>query len=164
MKNSNNGQSMFEVMLALAVASVILIAIVSLAGKSIGNSTYSREENLAQNYSKELSEWIKKEKETSWTSLVANLGASTDWCMIWLGWGAPTTSSSCGVSDYITGTKYIRSVNFGCYEKNSTSEVSLNCSNSGVNLVKYSIITSWTDSTGIHNSSINSSLSNWVKP
>lgn len=59
----NNGQSLFEVMFALSVAAMILVAVVALVATSIRNSTFSKNKALANKYASELSEWLKKEKK-----------------------------------------------------------------------------------------------------
>jgi len=46
----NKGQSLFEVVVALAISALIIITLVSVVGNSIKNATFSKNKTLAANY------------------------------------------------------------------------------------------------------------------
>ena len=56
------GQSLFEVVFAVAVSALIITAIVILAGNAVSNSTFSRNKALAGRFVQEAIEWLRKER------------------------------------------------------------------------------------------------------
>lgn len=104
------GQSLFEVVLALAVSVIIIMAIVSLASKSVTTSTYSNNNSQAARYVGEAMEYMRKEKEFgSWNTLKTAITAgSGQWCMTDL---SLTNSHACNPfnsSDNIPNTIFQR--------------------------------------------------------
>lgn len=106
------GQSMFELVFSIAIASIILTGIVSLAVFSVRNSASSRENALANRYVQEAIEWIRGARDdyVSWTDFVADKAGGQTWCfnlspvMAW-----PTLTSCTPGSDEINGnTIYLR--------------------------------------------------------
>lgn len=135
------GQSMFELLIAVFVIAITLVALVSLASRSIGNTTFSRERTQASKLTQEATEWLRKERDADWGAFKARASATgTNYCLATLSW-----SSGCGT---VPGTGLSR-------------WVTLISSPSNPDLVEAQVITSWSDSAGPHESRITTYLTNW---
>lgn len=133
--NINRGQSLFEVVVTIAISALIITAVVSLASNSIQNSSFSRDKTLASNYVQELNEWLREQRDLNSSALIAHIGTSSAWCFKDLSW---SKYPSCGTSDYVTGTKFKRLAKF------SVSTIS------GKQLIQIDTTVSWQDSKGTH--------------
>lgn len=135
MKNIK-GQSMFEVILALFIITLILVAVVILSTSSISNSISSRNKTLASKYTQEAIEWLRSEREADITNFRSKISIS-NYCLnsLNLNW---TNTGVCGSSEIIPETVFLRQVNF------TTSLVS------GKLIITANVVTSWNDSKGIH--------------
>lgn len=104
-----NGASLLEIVIAVGLVSIILLALVSLSTKSVSNTTLSREKNEAARYSQEAVEWLRRERDNSWTTFMAHVDNSDTWCLTQLDW---SNSGSCGNSELVSGTNLTREVTF----------------------------------------------------
>jgi hypothetical protein len=149
-KKSNSGQSLFEVVFALAVAGIVMIGIVSLAASSVRNSSYSRNNALATRYVQETSEWLRGQRDGSdWTSFSGYADASgVTYCLQSLGSSLPSVSS-CGDTDYITGTIFIRELKLTLLSADT---------------VDVEISVEWNDAQGLHTTRSLTQLTNWQTP
>src|SRR3989304_3557712 len=94
-KKNREGQSFFEVVLALALVSIILIALVTLATISVRSATFSRNKNLATRFSQEAIEWLRGQRDTGWSDFFARSSPSgATWCLSTLNWSHPGDCSS----------------------------------------------------------------------
>ena len=137
MKKKNNnikGQSMFEVVIALFIISMIIVGVVSLSTNSLANSIYSRNKSLSGRYSQEAIEWIRSEREKNYSNFVTYATTPT-YCLDTLAW---TNIGTCSSSEVIPNTIFTREASFTTYAV------------SGKNLVEVDVTTSWTDSRGYH--------------
>lgn len=139
MKISNNeqrGQSMFEVVLALFIITMIIVAVVILSTNSIANSLFSRSKTQASRYSQEAVEWLRNERETNSEDFVV----ATNTPVYCLNTNPPDFSNSgaCSSSEFITGTIFKRQVTF----------VSSNVFSKSI--INATVVTSWADSKGYH--------------
>ena len=130
------GQSLFEIMLALAVVTLVIMAIVSLTSTSIRNTTYSKNKTLATRYSQEATEWLRGERDTDFT-VFENRALTPLYCLPSLSWAAASIGA-CGAGQLITDTPFKREVSF------SISTVS------GKTLVQAGVRVYWSDSQGLH--------------
>ena len=73
----NDGQSLFEVVVAVGIISVTLLVIISLTTVSIKNSSLARSKNQARLYSQEALEWLRKERDLSYAGLQSRVGISS---------------------------------------------------------------------------------------
>ncbi len=137
------GQSLFEVVVAIAISALIITAIVSLASNSIQNSSFSRDKTLAANYVQQTNEWLRQERDKSTTNFMAKAAVPT-WCFTTLSWSLPR---ACGATEYISGTKFIRQSSF------IISPVD------GKSLVQMDTVVSWRDAKGLHQVKGSTSLS-----
>ncbi|OGM21054.1 hypothetical protein A2714_01845 [Candidatus Woesebacteria bacterium RIFCSPHIGHO2_01_FULL_38_9] len=143
------GQSLFEVVIALGVMSFILVGIVSLAGTSIRNSTFSNNNALASKYTQEGMEWIRQERDTTiWSTFSARDAdnspspqTATSYCISGLTW----VSGPCG-STTITGTIFTREADL-TWVNSDTTDVDVRVS--------------WTDAQGTHTVRSSTLFTNW---
>jgi len=101
------GQSLFEVLLALAVITLTVVGIASLSTYAVSNTTYSRNKNQATRYVQEGIEWVRSERDNNITDFLSK--ASGTWCLSSLGWGS---HSICNSSQLIVGTQFTRNLIF----------------------------------------------------
>jgi hypothetical protein len=146
MKKYNEGQSLFEVVLALALSTLIIVALVSLVANSIRNSSYSRNKTYATRYTQEATEWLRGERDGDWDVFSTNfLFCPTPphvQCLDTLAWG---NCGICGDTEFVDNI-FKREVSFSDIETNS---------------VTVEVATYWTDSQGIHEVRSNTILTDW---
>lgn len=140
----NKGQSIFEVIAAIGLISLIMIVIVAMAGLSVKNNSYSRNNTLATRSSEETLEWLKEQKDTNWTDFSEH-AVNQKWCF-------PTLSfvdgkvGPCGSEDFIQGTEIKREVNFSTIDTSNIQTITT---------------IYWTDTGGYHEVSSVTDLTNW---
>ena len=61
----NEGQSLYELVVAIAIMALFAMAVVSLATSSIQNSTYSKNQSLASSYAQEATEWLRGQRDAN---------------------------------------------------------------------------------------------------
>lgn len=66
------GQSLFEVIIALAISAIVITALVSLVSNSIQNAAFARNKTLAANYAQEATECLRSQRDSSFDSFLAN--------------------------------------------------------------------------------------------
>ncbi len=145
MSNVQKGQSLFEVVVSLAVITLIIVAIVNLATNSIRNSDFSRDKTLSARYSQEVLEWLRGQRDTNFTTFSAN-ALTTTWCFQTLAWSSVGT---CLPSQTIAGTKFRREGYF------NTSQLS------GKTIIQTTVRVYWSDSGGDHEVRSATSLTDW---
>jgi Tfp pilus assembly protein PilV len=128
MKNEQ-GQSLFEVLIALAVSALIIISLVSLVNNAIQNAAFSKNKSLASTYAQEATEWLRGQRDSDINTFQTNVATSV-WCLQDLSW---TKSGACATGDEIASTPFMREVTF-----------------SGTTVVEANIVISWKDSLGDH--------------
>jgi Tfp pilus assembly protein PilV len=139
----NKGQSFFEVIMAMAIITIVLIALVGLASISIKNATFTKSKTQATRFSQEAIEWLRGERDAAWTAFTGHTAIAT-WCLSTsLSWTDP---GSCGASDVIADTTFQRSVTFTTID---------------LNTVQADVKTAWTDSQGYHEVITSTFFTNW---
>jgi Tfp pilus assembly protein PilV len=140
------GQSLFEVVLALGLATLIIVAIVSLATNSIRNTSFSRDKTLSTRYTQEATEWLRGQRDEDWDVFTANIifcpAPPYTQCLDTLSWG---DCGACG-EDELIENKFKREVSF--------TEVAADS-------VSMEVRVYWTDSQGLHEVRNNTSLTDW---
>ncbi|KKU02965.1 MAG: hypothetical protein UX52_C0007G0004 [Candidatus Amesbacteria bacterium GW2011_GWA1_46_35] len=82
------GQMLLEVVLALAIVTIVMVALVQLSTRSIKNSDFSRYQAEATSYASQAMEWIRADRNTK-------------------GWEEWWNNHPCGpVCDVIIGNRY----------------------------------------------------------
>lgn len=145
---TNSGQSLMEVIIALAVTAIILTGIVSLTSKSVSTSTYSKNKSQANRHASEAMEYVRTQKEQlGWTDFKTLITTPDPdvWCMKTLEF---TMSGVCPADDTgkITGTIFQRTLEV----KNVLSKT-----------MDVEVKVVWSDEKGTHETYTISSISNW---
>ncbi len=130
-KKMNDGQSIFEVVVAIALISLVLVALVSMASLSIAASTFSRNQTQATRFTQQGVEWLRAEKEANWNTFRTR-AATPNWCLDSLYWSKPVTCSS---TEVIAGTVFRRRLGLTINADSTVTAV---------------ISTSWVDARGTH--------------
>ena len=104
----SSGQSLFEVVLALAISTIILVAVISLVTVAIRNSSFSKNKTLAGRHAQEVMEWLRGERDESWDDFSNNAAISV-WCMKTPSWDSV---GQCPATGFIPGTIFKREVAF----------------------------------------------------
>lgn len=136
---------MFEVIIALTVIALVLTTLMSLVTLTIKNSSTSRLRSLATRYSNEAIEWVRGERDTSWTIFYTTYTASSPkiYCLPSLAW----TPGQCGA--VITGTILKRELTL----TRDTIDPA--------NIVNADARTFWTDSSGTHEVKVTTDFTSW---
>lgn len=83
--NSQRGQSILEILIAVAVTAVLLVSLLSLGTTSVKTSTYSRDLNLATKFSNQVADWLRNQRtEIGWvsfTEILINHGNEFTLCL-----------------------------------------------------------------------------------
>lgn len=159
----NRGQSLFEVVFAIAIAAILVVGVVALAATSVRNSASARNDSLAKNYAEEAGEWLREERDKDWVSFKDNARGvsylnSTNWCLKALSWSSPSKNSACASDVYLDSTIFIRNATFTCF---NTNPPAIACSDTSVNLIEATIVVSWSDTQGAHEVRTVTYLANW---
>lgn len=152
--NSESGQSLFEVVVTIAISALIIVAVVSAVIVSIQNANFSKNKSVAASYVQETSEWLRGQRDANITTFIANAEnlAAIDpktglvtWCFPDSSWTHP---GICSDTNFITGTSFIRQATF---------------ENIGVatTIIQADVSVSWTDSGGTHVVSSSIELADW---
>ena len=137
------GQSLFEVVVAIAISALVVTAIVSLATNSIQNTSYSRDKTLASGYVEEAMEWLRQERDNNVEfKTKATTTAGKSYCLDDLStWPA---LSDCTSDQFIGDTNFKRTLSFPYYNED---------------YVEARITVFWKDSKGTHEVSSSTDLS-----
>lgn len=141
--NSNFGQSLFEVVLAVAVIALIVISIVAASTSSIRNASFARNKALATRFAQEAVEWLRGQRDANWVIFQQNATSSSTYCLDFLAWG---NVGNCGTTEQIPGTILARQVVFSGVLPASVS--------AAVNV-------SWSDSQGSHQVTTSTIFTDW---
>lgn len=125
------GQSMFEVILALFIMSMVIVGIVSLSTRSVSNSSFSQNKTIAGRYSQEAIEWLRSQRDADFA--VFKSKATGVYCLNTL---SLTNTGVCTSSELINNL-YKRQVTFTATTVPNT-------------IIKAEVVTTWVDSKGTH--------------
>jgi len=134
------GSSVLEITIAAALISIGLVGIISLATRSQRSTDFSKNNNLATNYSYQAIDWIRDLRNTlGYDTLIYYLTEDGSNPVIYcLNTNLPTTeanlkaltNSSCAISDHIPNTLFSR-------------EISIDLSNLASNYITAIATTQW---------------------
>lgn len=144
-KNTQKGQSMFEVFLSLTVITVVIVALVILASNAIRNTTYSRNKTISTRYSQETIEWLRGERDMDWTIFSQRAVTSQYYCMQTLSWD---NIGQCSSSDTIANTSLFREVGLTIDDPEQ---------------IEAEVRVYWEDSQGMHEVRTTTKFTDWRK-
>lgn len=143
-KKSTKGQSLFEVVLSLAVITVVVVALIILASNAIRNTTFSKNRTLATRSSQEAMEWLRGERDADWDAFSVRALIPT-YCLPSLSW-TQASIGTCSDTEVIAGTLLKREISF----------TSVAADNIEVNVIVY-----WEDAQGLHEVRSATNLTDW---
>lgn len=138
------GQSLFELVVAIAISALIIVAIVSLVTNAIRSATFSKNNAFASSLAGDATEWIRTERDTNIATFLTK-AQTPIWCFTGLNWNAPGACPSDGLINDL----YIREGRF-----------SIDAS-SGKTVVHSDVTVSWTDSSGVHEVKNSTDFTDW---
>lgn len=154
-----SGQSLFEVVVALAVISVVIVSLINVTTVSIRNTSFSRNNTVASRYAQEATEWLRGERDAGWNTFTTNAHNSSTYCLNGLSWN----SGNCSTLEIIPATPFYRQVSFLCYINNPPTPPTPPppCNNPAINIVEASVTVNWSDAQGSHVVSTPIQFTNW---
>lgn len=99
------GQILLELVVAIGVAMIALMAMAQISIKSLANSNFSVHQSVANGYSIAGMEWIRSQRDLDWTSFLAKSGT---YCMNTLVWS--TTSPCPTINNIYTRTAVLTKI------------------------------------------------------
>lgn len=148
MKNQE-GQSLFELVMAIGVCALIAVGVVSIANNSIQNSTYSKDQSIASSYAQEATEWLREQRDANISTFISNSSINgTYWCLLSEPLSGWPSSGACTSAQTINGmfTRQVKLV---------TTTVSTKTQ------IEADVTVSWTDAKGIHQVTNSTNFSDW---
>jgi len=146
MKNES-GQSLFEIILALAITTLIIVALVALTATSIRNTTFSKNKTLASRFSQEATEWLRGERDADFSAFETRT-LTPLYCLPSLSWSAASIGA-CTSGQEIANTLFRREISF------SSSVVN------GKTLIQAGVRVYWNDAQGLHEVRSVTNFSDW---
>lgn len=134
-KLNEKGQTLIEVLVALAAAVAVIVAITIIVVTSLSNVEFTKNQNLATEYSRQGLEILRQLAKESWTNFSSY--TSINYCL------AQGSSSPCVMGSVSCGTPTTCGQNVGIFVRQITIEQnSSSCSNN----VKVTSTVKWSDS------------------
>jgi len=138
-----SGQSLVEMVVAVGIAAMVIVALLIGAVVSIRNVQFSRNQSRAMELNREVSEWLRSQEKTSWSQLWSNgseLGEP--YCF----WHFNFDLNICSDDDNLIDDKFIRQ---GVLQQDGRDKLEI------------TITTSWNDTFGDHDETITTYLTKY---
>lgn len=110
MKKNISGQSLFEVILALGLIALVITAVVAVAGISIKNTSFSKNQTLGSRLAESTIEWLRGQRDENWETF-ADRALTSVWCLPELSWDS-ADSGNCGTDSLVEDTNLKREIEF----------------------------------------------------
>lgn len=152
--NLVQGQSLFELVVAIGIIGLILLALVSLSTLSVRNATTSRNQAEGARLGQEAIEWLRGERDKDWDDFLAQVTTPNYKCLEGLSW-SQANPGACSTNDLISSI-YQREARFEC--------INLDCdiNNDGTDDEVDAVITVfWTDAQGYHEIKNSTHFTDW---
>ncbi len=141
---NQKGQSLFEVIVALGIITLVLITLLNLATLSIKHSTSAKNLNQATDLTQSALEWLRSERDLSWTNFSTNAQTPV-WCILNLSFQSATVGK-CGANAFIASTVFKREITFGIIDADN---------------IDTTVTTYWNDGSGYHEAKSITTFTNW---
>lgn len=148
-----NGQSLFEVVVAVAISALIMVSLVSLVSDSIRNAGFSRNKGIAGTYAQAATEWLRGQRDNDVDAFSINVQTPI-WCLIDLSWTPSQVGSCSGEEDQIGGTPFSRQATFSL-------DTVVDAGGVAKDIVKVDVSVSWEDSSGSHVVTSTTNFADW---
>lgn len=148
----NRGSAIFEILVVIAVVAVVITSVVASSTRSVKNTLHARYVAESTRRGQELAEWLRGERDTSWTSFSSRAvgGAGSTYCFgDRLSWGSSGCSGA--TAGLISGTPFTRTANLRLATTVTPNDT-----------VELIISVSWADGIGTHMSRVNTRLTSWT--
>jgi|SRR3989344_2483630 len=158
MSKNNSGQTLLEMVMALAVVGIVLVALVSLSTRSLGNTTFSANKSRATRLTQEASEWIRAQRDADWANLSGRVTAGGEqvYCLpnlVWPGGTGACDPNTQKVKDNSNDdTEFVREVTLRGMDTDGAP---------GLDTVSVGVVTYWFDGVGTREARTTTLLSNW---
>jgi type II secretory pathway pseudopilin PulG len=136
------GQSLLEVVVAVGISALILVAVASLAAGSVRTSSYNRNNAQATKYAQEALEWLRTQRDEDWDTFASYSSTS----------GVTTNLCTSPISAW-GGTCPIANIFF------RSTTLTMDASNSDI--IDAVVSVTWTDSQGVHEVRSATKFTNW---
>ncbi len=141
------GQTLLEVLVALAVVVLVIVALIKATTYSLKGSDFSKTQALATRYAQEAIEWTRAERDKSWDNLADRSSADgSTYCLTSLSWPG---AGGCSESGFLEADNRFK------------REVVLKNVGGEGNRIEVRVEVSWQDASGEHHSRLETYLSNW---
>lgn len=156
-----SGQSFFEVLVAIAVISGVLVSLIGYVATSLNNNTFAKNSSSATRFSQEAIEWLRGERDADWIQFKTYAASSAIYCLSDSPPISPASWSirgNCSALQTIPGTIFRREGSFTCYVNPPTI---ISCANASVTTIQAQVTTYFTDGKGRHNYTDTTYFTNW---
>lgn len=143
-KENSQGQSLFEVVISLAVITLIIVSLVILATNSIRNTSFSKNKTLSTRYVQELDEWLRSERDVDW-DIFATRALTARYCLQTLSWDTAIIDG-CGDTEVVADTVLHRELFFTIVDPAN---------------IEIQVVVYWTDANGTHEVRSITNLTDW---
>ena len=151
---SVQGQSLFEIVLAIGVMILVLGGLASLAMVSVRNSTFSRNKTLSSKYAQGASEWLRSERDANRDIFIGRAGAvdvAVKYCLLTLETSAWSNTGACSDGEVIANTLFKRDLTL----TKTVEPLKLKT------VIKADVVVSWQDAQGEHEARSYTYFSDW---
>lgn len=159
MPDKEKGQTLIEILVAVAIITVAMVAVVARTVEAVRNANFARNQSLATRFAQEGVEWARIQRDSlRWSNFEAVIQSASPvtYCVPDLELElADVISVNCdpaSEADNIAGTVFDRQVSFNFVE---------DLTGNG-DYVEVEVIVNWQDSIGGHRSKLDTRLSEWV--
>lgn len=157
--SDQKGQSLLEILISLAVVTLVLISVVSRATDAARNAAFSRNQVLSARFAQEGIEWARAQRDQmgweAFEALIIAQALPVTYCVLDISIDlASLSSGNCSAGSVITNTIFDREVVFNHENPDAADE-------DRVDVVS---TVSWTDSSGVHEAEYTTKLSEWLNP
>lgn len=116
-KKGGLGQTLFEVVVAVSVAVLVITGILTAIVLSSANAEFARRQAEATRYGQEAIEWLRAERDRGWGDFSGRADTQA-WCLKTLSWDIPVGCRLGNLEDDIDETSYWREARFGPIDRN----------------------------------------------
>lgn len=143
MKKWQRGQGLFEMLIVLAIAVLVIAGVASVVTTSIKNSSFAQNQADASRLGQEAVEWVRQERNNGWSVFSARADSpARNYCVQSLSWNIQTAC----LSTQTIGGVFLRDVSLELLSSDRV-EVDVNVH--------------WSDGRGAHESRLSTVLTNW---